>query len=608
MAEGGRRFEHVAELARDDRARAALRAAGKLYRDNGRLEHAARTYRAIVERKPTDLDAWRALDDILSQLGRWRDVAWVRGELALHSPGGVDKAALLRGQARALEHAGESRAAAELVAEASHHAPDNISGLVDYADVLARGGQGREAAEIISARVDEAVDCGAPTDDVASLRLRLATILDESSAIAAAVAVLAICSPRRRITCPRSSDWRRTPRSPATRAPHSDALLRYAIALPDDQNRAPMIAQAARRASNAGNHTAAVRALEQVTREFPEDRGFAHQLDDVRVAQGVAAPRPTPNPAIAMARSIGSARCSARSPIASPPRSRSPISCSPRPRSPASRRTRVGSRRRRARRARAPRVSRRAAGRRSRRGAPALARGASARPARVADHARAGESCFQRKLWREAAIHLGALVDHPDVARHAIAVGAGLVHAALAETRALRPANAARHYEAAVRIDPKCAKAWHELAELALENGDTMLAAERLEREADATTEPADRLRLYDALGDLALDVLGDPARAEACWSKVARSGHAPVLHKLLAVQRKRGAGVERGATCALLAAIEPDESTRKAYSEEAIDAFAAGGDLARARDLAASSSRVIRSTSTRCRAAAGSR
>ena len=25
-----------------------------------------------------------------------------------------------------------------------------------------------------------------------------------------------------------------------------------------------------------------------------------------------------------------------------------------------------------------------------------------------------GESCFQRKLWREATIHLGGLADHPD--------------------------------------------------------------------------------------------------------------------------------------------------------------------------------------------------
>ncbi|HUS29365.1 MAG TPA: tetratricopeptide repeat protein, partial [Kofleriaceae bacterium] len=45
-------FERVAELARDDRARAALRAAGRLYRDAGKSEQAVRVYRAIVKRRP----------------------------------------------------------------------------------------------------------------------------------------------------------------------------------------------------------------------------------------------------------------------------------------------------------------------------------------------------------------------------------------------------------------------------------------------------------------------------------------------------------------------------------------------------------------------------
>src|SRR5690606_17106443 len=94
-------FEQVARLAKDDRARAALRAAGKLYREAGRIEQAIAAYRAIVERRPSDLEAWRALDELLSELGRWREVAEVRGELAERATG-VDKAVLLRAQARAL--------------------------------------------------------------------------------------------------------------------------------------------------------------------------------------------------------------------------------------------------------------------------------------------------------------------------------------------------------------------------------------------------------------------------------------------------------------------------------------------------------------------------
>ena len=63
-----------------------------------------------------------------------------------------------------------------------------------------------------------------------------------------------------------------------------------------------------------------------------------------------------------------------------------------------------------------------------------------------------GESCFARRLWREAALHLGSLAEHPDVAQHAAAVAVGLVHAAQADVRALRPGNADKRYEAAVRI------------------------------------------------------------------------------------------------------------------------------------------------------------
>ena len=177
-AKAAESFERVAALATDDRARAALRAAGKLYRDNGRLDRAADIYRSIVARKATDVDAWKALDELLSELGRWRELADVRGARAELATG-VDKAALLRAQARAFEQAGERAAAAEVVKLAAQHAPDDVSGLVDYVDVLAREGRGREAAEVLAARVDEAIDRGAPATQVAALQLRLSVMHDE---------------------------------------------------------------------------------------------------------------------------------------------------------------------------------------------------------------------------------------------------------------------------------------------------------------------------------------------------------------------------------------------------------------------------------------------
>jgi len=130
-AKAAETFERVGQLAPDDRARAALRAAGKLYRDNGRLDRAVAIYRVIVARRPSDTEAWRALEDLLVELGRWREVADVRGQRADRAASGVEKAALLRSQARALEQAGAPREAAALVAQASRHAPENLSALVD---------------------------------------------------------------------------------------------------------------------------------------------------------------------------------------------------------------------------------------------------------------------------------------------------------------------------------------------------------------------------------------------------------------------------------------------------------------------------------------------
>jgi tetratricopeptide (TPR) repeat protein len=594
-------FERVAGLARDDRARAALRAAGKLYRDNGKLDHAAAAYRKIVERRPSDLDAWKALDETLTKLGRWAEVAQVRGQIAARATG-VEKAVLLRGQARALEQAGDGAAAAVLVAQASRHAPDNVSGLVDYADVLARGGQAREASEIIAARVDEAIDRGAPTEDVAALRLRLIAILDdELGDRAGAASVLRDLLAAAPEYLPGLERLASHAARAGDRRAHADALLRYAAAQPDRDGRIMMTFEAARRATEAGDHQGAVAALEKLVEEDIDDLDLEQQLAEeleaarsalvvdqalAEAASGQAGAgerrlrkilgsRPySPEAALALADLLAAQdrndeaaeilrECLAAAPDQATPEQLAKIV------------KRCGDL-----------VTDRDEAHQLFHEAHRLDR--RSLPITLA----LGESCFARKLWREAALHLGSLADHPDAVHHATAVANGLVHAAQAEVRALRPANAPRHLEAAVARDPRCARAWHELAELAIQADDMARATDCLEREAEATVEPRDRLRLYDALGDLALDVLGDPVRAERCWSSVASittPDHVAMLHKLLALQRNRGAGAERGETCAWLADLEADDAARKTFLEEAIDAFTASGELRRARDLAAS-------------------
>jgi len=574
-------FEHVAALATDDRARAALRAAGKLYRDNGRLDKAAEIYRAIVARKQGDVDAWKALDELLTSLGRWRELADVRGARA-ELASGVEKAALLRAQARAFEQAGETGAAAEVVRLAAQYAPDDVSGLVDYVDVLAREGRGREAAEVLAGRVDEAIDRGAPPEQVAALQLRLSIMYDESGDRGKAGLVLAdlfSVLPEYVPGLERAAERERDPKA--------QAALWMAMAAVDGKHRLFALTAAGKAFGEAGDHRGAVRALEQACELAPGDTALRATLEEVRTLGAIArateeaaagdkktaekrlrqilATRPydvAANLALADVLDHDSAAAHLEEVVGELPDDVAPE-------------------------IRARLVYRLA------RAVAATGRSDEAHQLLHEAHRLArrdlaitlalGESCFARKLWREAAIHLGSLVDHPDAAANAFAVASGLVKAAQAEIRALRPANAEKHYLAAVRLDPACTRAWHSLAELAMEKGDTARACDCLEREAAALTEPRDRLRLYDALGDLAEGVLGDMQRAEAYWRQA--PPNVEVLEKLLSVQRKRGAGADRGDTCEKLAQLDPTQ--RKDLFEEAAQAYAAGGDKVRARQVA---------------------
>ncbi len=556
-------FEHVARLAQDDLARAALHAAGKLYRDHHQLERAAACYQKIVERRESDVEAWRALDELYTELGKWREVAEVRGALA-NRASGVDKAALLRAQARAFEQAGDTPAAAALVANAARHAPDDVSGLVDYAMVLARGGKGGEAAAMMTMRVEEAIARGAASDDIAALRSRLASILEDACgdrAGAAAVLDALLADAPGYLPALERLVWHAS-HDPDPRV-HAAALLRHAEALPAGA-RAATLLEAARKLRGIDDHRGAARAFEAATELLPDDDEIRRELEDERTAIAVEAAatgarggdaasaerglrqilrsRPQHGKAnLALAELLASSGrhvdavehlrgTLAEAPEDTPPQQLAPL---------------------------AHRYALEVAALGDADEAHNLLHEAHRLDRRsLVIKLALGESCFQRRLWREAALHLGSLHDHPDAAAHASAVAAGLVHAAVAEVRALRPTNAEKRYEAAVRIDPTCAPAWHALGELASERGDLERAAECLEREADATTMPSERLRLFDALGDLAHDVLADPERAERCWTQVAEQGSASVLTKLLALQRARGATIARGETCERLAEL----------------------------------------------------
>ena len=204
-----------------------------------------------------------------------------------------------------------------------------------------------------------------------------------------------------------------------------------------------------------------------------------------------------------------------------------------------------------------------------------------------------GENRYKARRWREAALHLSPLANHDDAARYPSEVAQGLYHAALAEIRSLRPENSPPLYARALELKPNYAPALQALAEIAMEQGDHTKAADLLTRQATSTEEPAERMRLFEALGDMALLMLHDEERARACFvaavaaAQPIEARHVPLLEKLL--ERQDLAGDHPGAarTAELMAAFGSTPADRCSRYLRAARDYLAAGDRIRARGAA---------------------
>jgi len=204
-----------------------------------------------------------------------------------------------------------------------------------------------------------------------------------------------------------------------------------------------------------------------------------------------------------------------------------------------------------------------------------------------------GENRYKARRWREAALHLSPLAAHEDAARYPTEVAQGLYHAALAEIRSLRPEKAPPLYVRALELKPNYAPALQALAEIAMEQGDHKKAADLLTRQATATEEPTERMRLFEALGDMALLMLKDEERARTCFAAAVAAAqpieakHLPLLEKLL--ERQDLANDHGGAarTSELMAAFGATPGDRAARYLRAARDYLAEGDRVRARAAA---------------------
>ncbi|HVZ75168.1 MAG TPA: tetratricopeptide repeat protein [Polyangia bacterium] len=194
-----------------------------------------------------------------------------------------------------------------------------------------------------------------------------------------------------------------------------------------------------------------------------------------------------------------------------------------------------------------------------------------------------GENRFRAGKWREAALHLSALADHPDAAQYADEVADALAHAAQSEMKLRRPEKTIALYESALTLRPAHLASLRALADLALERGERAKAATYLRRMAEATAELPERARLYEQLGDLsleagedarALEAYGDALRAEG----TPREEHVGLLEKTLELQRKHGDAEAAARTSAILIDLVRDPKERAERRREAAQLMAERG------------------------------
>jgi tetratricopeptide (TPR) repeat protein len=202
-----------------------------------------------------------------------------------------------------------------------------------------------------------------------------------------------------------------------------------------------------------------------------------------------------------------------------------------------------------------------------------------------------GENRFRAGKWREAALHLAGLADHPDAAIYPDEVADALAHGAQSEIKLRRPERAIALYEAALRLRNGHGPSLRALADLALERGEKPQAAIYLRRMAEASSDRAQRADLLEQVGDRYFE-LGDSTQALGAYEEALKiigtpsENHVPLLEKALKLQREAGHDEVAARTSSLLIDLVKDPKERAVRRREAAVLLAKRGETAEAGRL----------------------
>jgi tetratricopeptide (TPR) repeat protein len=614
-------------------ARDALRAIARIYETELELpERAIESYTQLVTTWPDDVAAWTALDALYTGNARWTELADVLRRRAALEREPAERAALLARRAQVLlDWLGAPEEAAAALRHARTIAPDDTALADLLITALVKAHRDREAAAILEDRIDALAAGDAPRGDVAALLIRLAQLqlerLDDRESARQAIEQALQLVPEHPTALAVLAELASPDDDPQAFA---DAKLREADSARDEDNRiAALMAAGDVLQARVGDTAAARAAYERVLalRPYHADATWAlaglvekggdpdaavrlleHRLDD-----GSLTP---PEKARIMTQLAALSRAAGVEPAAER-RLLEALGCVP-DHIPAIialadfyadaerwsdleaflREVVGGTMLGAAPAALIADLHRRLATAHERLGrdddayqtlvaADRLHRG------HLLIKLALGENRYKARRWREAALHLAPLATHDDAARYPSEVAQGLYHAALAEIRSLRPEKAPALHARALELKPQYAPALQALAELAMEHGDHRRAADLLTRQATATDDPGERLRLFEALGDMALVMLHDEDRARTCFAAAVSAAqpleakHVALLDKLLERQDLCGDHAGAARTAELMAAFGATPGDRAARHLRAARDYLAAGDVARARAAA---------------------
>ena len=202
-----------------------------------------------------------------------------------------------------------------------------------------------------------------------------------------------------------------------------------------------------------------------------------------------------------------------------------------------------------------------------------------------------GENRFRAGKWREAALHLAGLADHPDAAIYPDEVADALAHGAQSEIKLRRPERAIALYEAALRLRNGHGPSLRALADLALERGEKPQAAIYLRRMAEASSDRVQRADLLEQVGDRYFE-LGDSTQALSAYEEALKivgapsENHVPLLEKALKLQREAGHDEVAARTSSLLIDLVKDPKERAMRRREAALLLSKRGETAEAARL----------------------